>query len=456
MAEILDQKTLELDEGLLADVLIQFKEIDDQFEKAIARYEYPYADGADLEDMGQKAHTVRFRCYFWDDAEQQSYDTHTELLDALEDKDLLDFVHPKYGLMQGKIESISVRHDDDRERCAILDISFIEQMPEPQAAEAAQSVNSAVEDSYATGQDEFQDKMGTSIKDALPTADAGIVGKTLDTAKGLLEQAQEYSNTTRQFVGKVEGYLATAEAVVNQVASPINTLQATITYATTLPGRIIGPIANVVEKLAITYNSLRSTPSLFISNLDTAFDDLLDSFEELADDNDDTTGASTVMGDCVEIACAQRIALEAAAVYAADEAAVQEGSASPSVIYANAAQAADNDDTEDTQDVQVMTIRELEETLAIVRTRLEAAVVKAREMESLKTMAASLLEHVNRVRLEREKMITVRLDNAMPLHLVCLKYGLPYTDAERLLRVNRGIKNPNFTAGEIQVYVRQD
>jgi len=88
-----------------------------------------------------------------------------------------------------------------------------------------------------------------------------------------------------------------------------------------------------------------------------------------------------------------------------------------------------------------------------VRTRIEAAVEKAREMDSLKIMAAALLTHVNNVRLEREKMVAVILDNPMPLHLVCLKYGLPYTDAERLYKVNR-LQNPNFTSGEVLVYAR--
>ena len=65
-------------------------------------------------------------------------------------------------------------------------------------------------------------------------------------------------------------------------------------------------------------------------------------------------------------------------------------------------------------------------------------------------MSAALLTQVNSVRLEREKMIEVALDNTMPLHLVCLKYGLSYRDAERLLKVNNSIQNPNFTAGVIK------
>jgi hypothetical protein len=98
-----------------------------------------------------------------------------------------------------------------------------------------------------------------------------------------------------------------------------------------------------------------------------------------------------------------------------------------------------------------MNINELESTLAIVRARIEAAIETGRDMDTLKIMAAALLTQVNSVRLEREKMIAVTLDNPMPLHLVCLRYGLPYTDAERLVNVNN-IPQPNFTSGEIKVY----
>jgi prophage DNA circulation protein len=74
-------------------------------------------------------------------------------------------------------------------------------------------------------------------------------------------------------------------------------------------------------------------------------------------------------------------------------------------------------------------------------------------MQSLKRMARSLLEHVNTVKLERDRIITIVLDNTRPLHLVCLKYGLPYNMSDRLLSINQGIRNPSFTSGEIQIYV---
>ena len=426
---------LETDEGLLNDIIIEFETIDDEFEKAIAQYKYPFADGVDLEDMGQNAHVMRFRCWFWDEGDHQTYEMHTLLLTSLETKELLDFVHPKYGLMKGKIEHIGIHHDDSI-RTASIDIIFIEQMRNSLSVDLAESVESAVAEAYQTGQEEQQSLLAQAIAAVLPAADAAAVSAVLDEAQGILTQMQGFSNTTRAFAAKVEAYLATAEAGVNQVVSPINSLQATLTYSLDLPGRILGAISLSVEKTARLYDSLRNYPGQFISKLDDAFDDLQDSFADLADGATSTgaQSAGLVMADHLQIACAQRMALEAAGIYADDN------------------DAANN--VSGTSEVQAMNINELESTLAVVRTRIAAALAIARDMESLKTMSAALLTQVNSVRLEREKMIAVALDNPMPLHLVCLKYGLPYTDAERLLKVN-SIRNPNFASGEIKVYARQ-
>ena len=425
-----DQSELDLDEGLLDGIVLQMETIEDNFEKAIARYDYPYADGADLEDMGQKAHTIRVRCYFWDDAEQQTYADHKTLLDSLATQDLLDFVHPKYGLLKGKIESIAVMHDDSI-RKASLDISFVEQMRAALNVASSQSVLSAVEEAYQEGQVLQEEVLTFDLKSYIPTADAGAITKILDADLGLLIQVQEFSAQTKFLVGSAEKYLALSDAMTNEMESPVNSLQAAITYSVNLPGRILGSTSGSLEIIARLFDSLWTSPSQFIGKLNDAFTDLEDSYIDLAE-SAAGEAASDVMAKHLTIACAQRLALEAAAIYADDEQAFKDGNT----------------------DFQVMNINELESTLAIVRTRLEAAVEVARDIESLKTMAAALLTQVNSVRLEREKMIAVVLDNPMPLHLVCLRYGLPYTDAERLVKVNKNIQNPNFADGEVFVYAR--
>lgn len=431
MLDLLDESTLETDEGLLNNILIQMEDIEDTFEKAIARYDYPFADGADLEDMGQKAHVIRFRCWFWDDADNQTYEDHALLLKSLETKELLDFVHPKYGLLKGKIETIVVQHNDDI-RIAAIELTFIEQMRKSLEITAAQSVVSAVEEAYQTAQDQQQSLLEQFMKEYLPASDIAAVSAILDEGQGLLTQFQGYSGITRSFVAGIETRLAAAEAVVNKIVSPVNSIQATLTYAATLPGRVIDMFSTTVEKFSELHTALRESPALFLSRLDQEYDNLEVTFQAITDADRSSSAASTgaVTMQHLQIACAQRMALEAAAIYAAD------------VEAANGR----NDD-----EVQIMTMNELESTLAIVRARLDTAVEAAREMDSLKVMAAALLKQVNSVRLEREKMVKVTLDNAMPLHLVCLKYGLPYADAERLMKVNH-IPRPNFTSGEVLVY----
>ena len=41
--------------------------------------------------------------------------------------------------------------------------------------------------------------------------------------------------------------------------------------------------------------------------------------------------------------------------------------------------------------------------------------------------------HVAAIKADRDRMLTVTLDNPTPLHLVCVMQGLPYRDADRLL-----------------------
>ena len=395
---------LNTDEGSINRIRLQLETIDDTFEHAIAPYDYPYTDGADLENMGLRQHLIRIRCYYWDDAEQQTYADHTKLIN-LKSKEHLDLIHPKYGLMKGEIESLVIFHDDSI-RKATIDVSFIEQMRQTVSVAPAQSVLPAVEEAFQEGQTQQASTLADDLKSYIPTQ-------------------------TKFLVGSAEKYLALSDAMTNEMESPVNSLQAAITYSVNLPGRILGSTSGSLEKIARLFDSLWTSPSQFIGKLNDAFTDLEDSYIDLAE-SAAGEAASDVMAKHLTIACAQRLALEAAAIYADDEQAFKDGNT----------------------DFQVMNINELESTLAIVRTRLEAAVEVARDIESLKTMAAALLTQVNSVRLEREKMIAVVLDNPMPLHLVCLRYGLPYTDAERLVKVNKNIQNPNFADGEVFVYAR--
>ena len=67
-------------------------------------------------------------------------------------------------------------------------------------------------------------------------------------------------------------------------------------------------------------------------------------------------------------------------------------------------------------------------------------------------MADALKEHVNKIKLKRERIVTVRIQDPIPVHLLCMQYGLPYMAAERICAINN-FWCPNFIGGEVKIYV---
>jgi len=61
-------------------------------------------------------------------------------------------VHPKYGLLKGKIQSVTVNHPSDDIDHATVDLTFIEQMRQQLSAVSDRSVVSIVEEAYQEGQ----------------------------------------------------------------------------------------------------------------------------------------------------------------------------------------------------------------------------------------------------------------------------------------------------------------
>lgn len=423
-----------IDVAYLAGTMLQMETIEDAFEKAIARYEYPYVDGADLEDMGQKARTMRVRCYFWDDgAGNNTYDDHRALLDLLNRRDLLEFEHPKYGLLQVMVERVSVRHDD-RIRAAEVDLDLVQQLREERPVARADDVQASIEGQFATAQDEMIAAYAEEIKNSFGAASDTILDKVLSEDLTILEQFTDVSRQVRGYVKTVDLFVRRLDAQVSAVVNPANSLIAAIDYGTSLPGRVIGAVARCAERYALLYASLTSAPVRFFDRFALAMTDLAGKLGF----SRQISGAFAAQG-----------ALTAASIYKADEQDRQllrraEGTASFDVLGGYSAPAAVS---------TVLTAPDLERSLAAVRAMIQTAVDLDRSQESLKAMARSLLEHVNTVKLEREKIQTVLLDNPMPLHLVCLRYGLPYNYAERILSIN-SIRHPNFTGGEVAVYVR--
>ncbi|MDY6789671.1 MAG: hypothetical protein SWH54_00195, partial [Thermodesulfobacteriota bacterium] len=219
-----------------------------------------------------------------------------------------------------------------------------------------------------------------------------------------------------------------------------------------LPGRVIGSVANVAHRYSILYDSIKGAPDRFIQS----FKDGLIAFEASVFPDHSRSSylpvsidADTHTWKALKSVAALEAGLQSGYCFSTDEEnrKVQKRNETQKTFDAvgNYIPVSGND--------PVMNVREIEKTLYVAREMIAAAVELSRQNQSLKKTARLLLQHVNEIKLERERIVRIELDNEMPLHLVCLKYDLPYQAAERILAINN-ISNPNFVSGSIDIYAR--
>ena len=417
---------------------LEIETLDDQFEVAIARHEFPFKDGALLENMGQKARTITIRCYFWDDGSHLTYNRHIQLVNSLQAAGLSELTHPVYGVVQGMAERVTVRADD-REMTAEVDITFVENLRQSISEVEYEDVEAAADQAVIDTQDEQMQLFESAARNELGAEAADINSRILDPALGILEQFSGVSQQARAWIKSTEVAVNAFEAAVNAVTQPANSLIAAITYGTNLPGRVIGSVARMVDRYVVLYATATTAPSRFLRSLVSAIDNLAAS-----------AGFPDHMITPLRVAAATQGAQAVARYYSDDEKQRQilrrlEKQTSFDTLgrYLNPP-AAD----------PVYTVGELEISVSSSRAMLQQAIDCAggRGLPSLKGLARILLDHVSIIKLEREKIVTVLLDNPMPLHIVCLRYGLDYHYAARIAAIN-AIPRPNFAAGSLQIYL---
>ncbi len=409
---------------------LQIETIEDGFEKAIAVNEMPYRDGALTDDLGLKARRIKFRCYFWED----SYEAHKSLLNHLRSRELFELIHPKYGLVKGRVESVSVRHDD-RVRTARLDISFVEHLRSQfEGIPQRTDVLGAAQDAYEAGISTMKDEFLSAAVVELGAEGRGICSQVLTSGQTALSQLNNISRTAQRWVKSVDTFVAGVESAIAEVANPANTFIAAIDFGLTLPGRVIGSIAHVAERYSLLYDSLRTMPEKFLENLRDGMYAL---------------GNAVGYDDYIHHGTAQQAALSLAEIYARDEderdlaRALEQSSGFDSLGNYVKASATP----------ELLNVRQVEQSLTIANAIIQDAIDRFRSMQALKALAGILTAHATSIKIESEKLVTIYVDNETPLHLLCMQRGLPYNYAERIWTVN-SLSNPNTVKGTVQVYVR--
>lgn len=383
----------------LAGIPIKCMTAEDGFEKAISRQETPYVNGAQTDDLGLKARTVSLRCFFSD----ETYENHARILAAVKSLELLELVHPVYGLLKVRVERVVVRHDDGVQT-AELEIGLVEDASPAVLIMPWESVKAQVEQ-------EFEESVAEQKRSVLQRITAlGAKGAAL-----------------------CEVVIGRFEALLDGIANPANRLASLVDYGTDLPGRFVEAAAKAAERYAIAYQALRAAPAAFQSSLAAALLEL--------------AAAAEGFEDQAAAAGAARLAVEAADFYYTDEQARAGNSRAerrPGFDILGRRVGAELTTT--------LNAIEIERLLELSNTAAQSALRGDRGNAAIKRMAADLYTAAARLKRSAENVKAVRVNDPTPLHVLCLQYGLPYNAAPRVLALNPQIKDPNRVSGEILIY----
>jgi hypothetical protein len=400
--------------------------VSDGIEKSIVAHEFPNRNGAMLEDLGLNARTITIITH-WREA---NYEEHKGFLRDLTKVETVEFIHPAYGPLQGKIRSAHIRHDDGVNYCEIA-IEFIEDSESLSQLSVSPDIADRSERLFVEGEQQQIELAGTSIFGAV-----------------------------NNFLAAVENGMRAFDGIMVNAELPADSIISAIDYGTSLPGRFVESVANCVARYAQAYKATINSPVAFINSMNNGFRKLqesVDSFAISGSENAAARAARTLLSQHLGLAAAQQLCLQTAYLFEAEE------------IGRNVLRQQETRSAFDMEGnfirpeiaSEIMNVRELDYCLAIIRKFCAERIgifgtideASSREVPAIKEMCAALLYYVKTIKIEMEKIIEIDVDPAMPLHLVCLNHGLPYPMAERVLSINN-IDNPNKVIGRIKIYVR--
>lgn len=419
--------------SFLDDIPLHLEIVDDSGSKAFDESEYPNTDGAEYTSLGMHARKFNLRAWFINDG----YDDYQRFIDLVSAPDTVhNLVHPALGLMVGVVPSWSARHDI-RKATVVVDFEFNEELLGDFDAQLTPLIAPQVEELFISAQQASVGLFGESLVDEYGPDAQPLVSNSIDPSLSIAAQFVNLPYTIRAFVAAVDLVLIDIRSFCSQVAQPANTIVAGIEYATTVPGIVMQEIARAVDRYTALLNSSANAPAATLQSFYSGLIVLRNS--------------AGLFADAVDSCVAQAGALLAAVLFKTDD--------------ENRAKAALVDDSPVWNDKgeyvggtverpPVMTVQDLERSLAIVREAIERSLVADRSQTQLSDMAAALLRHVNAIKIEREKVATIEVPEPLPLLLLCHARGLGYRAADRVLALNDHISNPSFTSGQVDIYVR--
>lgn len=416
-------------------------DVQDDFSAAVAKYAFPYRNAQVVKYLGVEERSIKLNAVFF----RQRYDEHKDLARRLlsAKTESHELVHPDFGRLSGCVQQVSSVYDERRD-CVTVSITFIVLGDGDDDAgnfDTVGSIKRDTEQAFIDGQETLTDAFGQTLSSDIGSEAGDMIETEIDESQTLLDQFLTVSQAARDYVAEIDDAIEICESWLADVTAPADSILNTIEYGSLLPARFVSAVNEALDRICESQGESSISPRNYLENLKAAYLSFAAMFE-----NREFNAA-----DQVSDAIALRYALDCGRVYDDDN---MQSLTLAAIEDAPAFDLAGNR-LIDQAVPEIMTINDLEETLYGARELLQQAIDRDRSQEeSYKSMAKNLLDHVEEVRINRERIVIKNVPSEMPLHAVCLRFGLPVAYADRILAINPEIKNPTFVKGDIRVYAR--
>lgn len=204
-----------LQDASFRGVRFDVKNMRDSVERSLGVSEYPYKDGADLEDLGAQPRSLQLQAVFWGDDYESRLQT---FLEALNKRGSAELVHPVFGSMPNmQVKLYQVNHNEDDPDYCTIDIQFLQ---------------------HSTSNTFFARDWPLGQADGIFNSIQGM----LDSSSSLMESALSPLRTGRRYMSRVKALGVTALNMVSVLRGEVTGFTSSTTDFVNFPTAFMNDI----------------------------------------------------------------------------------------------------------------------------------------------------------------------------------------------------------------------
>ncbi|MCW3479742.1 DNA circularization N-terminal domain-containing protein [Neisseriaceae bacterium JH1-16] len=411
----------------------------DSAQRDTASHEYPYQDGADVEDLGRKARRIVISAMFFGKDYETRLQAFLKVLDAPGHGEL---IHPVFGsIKQAQLTDYQVAHEADNPDACTVELTFVEATPgnpffvQQLPAQKAEAVSLLASVGKFNGIEAFSLGLGSlsSLKNgvlgrlnALRDMATGTLGAIRSQVKGFISSTLDIINFPRAFagdlVGMVSGLVDLRSFDKNVLMSDWKSLSGQLRDIVKLPAKVAsGSVSagGVAAGYGTGGGSGSTGGSTGGGGSGSSSGSLITDSKPIPAQPEDVALITAVL----QVAVSTVLAETAGQIFAAEA------------------------------EAPTLSPQEIEQISNDVRDTLQDAIEAHRELfpvevarpvtEALKDVAAAVQAAAIAVIDARPPLVTRRVDAPGNLHLTAFRWYGDYSRAQELARLNPQLRNPN-------------